>query len=77
MILASVTFIISFFFSDSAAGKAFEVAVLALLGWLAIFASWHLLRAPWLIHRDADEHRVAVEQPWKFGVLGILHWLLR
>jgi hypothetical protein len=65
--------VVTYFISkgdDPFAWRNFEVALISTALTLAAFAVWHLLRTPWLVHRQtiADEKSAA---HWGFGILGI------
>ena len=73
LVLAFATFLASLLLSDEGASKAFEIALISLAVWLAIFALAHLSRAPWIVQRNTEE---ATKLPWWFGVLGMVVVLL-
>src|SRR6267378_1144098 len=50
--VTALVFLISWRRHDSSALSSFEIAVVANLCWLAVFALVHLIRSPWLMHRD-------------------------
>jgi hypothetical protein len=52
IVLAFAAFGASLLFSEEGADRAFEIALVSLAGWLAVFALGHLIRTPWLVHRD-------------------------
>ena len=62
--------VVSLIFGDLDASRAFEIAVVALAGWLAVYALGHLIRTPWLVHQDANNGKL-VEEHWGFGILGM------
>jgi len=65
-VFAACVFIASLFFSDAGAAKAFEISVVALVGWLTCYAIAHIFRTPWLLHREKEE-----KTHWGFGLAGI------
>jgi hypothetical protein len=55
---------------DPLAWRNFKVVLIATVFTLGAFALWHLVRAPWLVHRRS----IGIEQTnehWGFGVLGV------
>jgi|SRR5579862_1301820 len=70
LLLAVVTFVVSVVFKQVDALTAFEIAIVALVLWLSVFAVGHLIHAPVLLH-DNNHHMMAREQKWGFGVFGI------
>lgn len=71
LLLAVITFLIGVLFKQVDALTALEIAVLALVAWLCVFAVGHLIHAPVLLH-EGSHHAKAREQKWGFGVLGIV-----
>lgn len=68
-LISVVTYVISKG-DDPLAWRNFKFASISIGLTLAAFALWHLLRTPWLLHRQtvADEESV---DHWGFGVLGV------
>ncbi len=72
LVLSVITGIVSLAFGEADALKALEIAVISLVGWLAVFAIGHLIRTPWLIHNGASDKDIV----WGFGVVGIIAGIL-
>jgi hypothetical protein len=68
LILSLVTGIVSWALHQDDYLRASEIAMVSLVGWLAIFAFGHLIRTPWLVHRSIG---VEMETHWGFGIMGI------
>ena len=66
-----IVFLIGLRLRDATALSAFEIALVANLGWLALFALWHLVRSPWLIYRDSEIRNSAIKSHRGWGVLGL------
>jgi hypothetical protein len=66
--ISTLVFFVSWQGRDTAALLSFEIALIANAGWLALFGAGHLVRAPWLIHRDPQ---TASNLSWLWGVFGI------
>lgn len=71
LLLAFITFLVSLMFRQVDSLTAFEIGVLALVGWLCVFAFGHVIHAPVLLH-DADAHSGARSKHWGFGILGVV-----
>lgn len=71
LLLALMAFLVGICFKQVDAWTAFEIAVIALVGWLSVFAIGHLIHTPVLLHDDSHNAR-AQKQNWGFGVLGIV-----
>jgi hypothetical protein len=69
LLLALVTFVVSYLFKQVDALAALEIAVLSLIGWLSAFAVIHIIRAPLLLHHS-ENHASARSESWVFGLLG-------
>jgi hypothetical protein len=69
IVLAFAAFGASLLFSEEGADRAFEIALVSLAGWLAVFALGHLIRTPWLVHRDME---AATKIHRGFGILGVV-----
>lgn len=55
---------------DPLAGRNFKIALIATVLTLAAFALWHLVRTPWLVHREAGAEQ-APARHWSFGIFGV------
>jgi hypothetical protein len=55
---------------DPLAGRNFKIALLATVLTLAGFALWHLVRTPWLVHREVSAEETPATR-WSFGIFGI------
>jgi hypothetical protein len=71
LLLAAVTFVVSWIFKLADALTAFQIAILSLVGWLSIFALGHLIHNPVALHDNAARAK-AEKEHWGFGVLGIV-----
>jgi hypothetical protein len=71
LLLAIVTFFVSMIFRQVDSLTALEIAVLALVGWLCVFALGHVAHTP-VILCDNNAHAKARSQHWGFGVLGLV-----
>jgi hypothetical protein len=67
-VLAAVTGIVSWFFHQNDALRAAEIALVSLAGWLALFATIHLIQTPWLVHCDTERQKTH----WGFGIVGLV-----
>jgi hypothetical protein len=71
--ILTLAFLGTLLLGDKNAVLAFEVAVAANMGWLLLFAIFHLVRAPWIMHREPG---AAAENGWGWGIAGIAVILL-
>jgi hypothetical protein len=55
---------------DPLAWRNFQITFVATALTLAGFALWHLIRTPWLVHRDVNSNEELTVH-WTFGVVGI------
>jgi hypothetical protein len=71
LLLAVVTFFVSLMFRQVDSLTALEIAVLALMGWLCVFAFGHVIHTPVALH-EGDAHSKARAQHWGFGIMGLV-----
>ncbi len=71
LVLTVVILAVSWILGQKDANKAFEIGIISLGGWLAVFAIGHLVRTPVLFHREEVEAK-ALASHWIFGIIGIV-----
>lgn len=68
--LSIITFLVGWLFRDGGAMMAFEIAVIANFAFLAMFGVAHIVRSPWLLHKENAVIEVN-NKHWGLGVFGI------
>jgi hypothetical protein len=72
LVLTIVTFFVGYMFGERGILREFEIGVTSLLGWLAIFAAYRLIRSPYSLYKNEDIESEAINVNWRLGVVGLI-----
>ena len=64
------TVLVSWRVGDATATRSFEIALVANAIWLGLYALFHLIRSPWLLHHDQGVRDSARDRHWGWGIFG-------